>query len=43
MVEYRNDLIPLIYDRKRHCVVTVLAWEMLSAREQALVTAERPA
>ncbi len=43
VVQYRDDLIPLIYDKKRHCIVTVLAWEMLSAREQALAATERTA
>ena len=39
VVKYREGLIPLIYDKKRHCVVTVLTMEMLSAREKALVGA----
>lgn len=39
VVKYREDLIPLIYDKKRHCIVTVLTLEMLSAREKALVEA----
>ena len=39
VVKYRNDLIPLIYDKKRHCVITVLTWDMLSASEQAMIGA----
>lgn len=37
VVKQNGRLIPLIYDKKRHCVITVLTMEMLSADEQALV------
>ena len=34
--------IPLIYDKKRHCIVTVLTLEMLSRRERTEVAALCP-
>ena len=37
VVKQNGRLFPLIYDKKRHCVITVLTMEMLSAREQAEV------
>ena len=39
VVKQNGRLFPLIYDKKRHCVITVLTMEMLSAREQAAVMA----
>ena len=39
VVMWKGQLIPLIYDKKRHCVITVLTMEMLSTREQAAVIA----
>ena len=38
VVQYNGMLIPLIYDKKRHCIVTVLTMEMLSAEERATVS-----
>jgi len=37
VVKQNGRLFPLIYDKKRHCVITVLTMEMLSASEQAAV------
>ena len=39
VVKRNGCIIPLIYDKKRHCIITVLTMEMLSAREQAAVMA----
>ena len=39
VVKKNGRLFPLIYDKKRHCVITVLTMEMLSASEQAAVMA----
>jgi len=39
VVKQSGRFFPLIYDKKRHCVITVLTMEMLSAREQAQVMA----
>ena len=37
VVKQNGRLFPLIYDKKRHCVITVLTMDMLSADEQAMV------
>ena len=39
VVKRNGHLFPLIYDNKRHCIITVLTMEMLSAREQSAVMA----
>ena len=39
VVKQNGRLFPLIYDKKRHCIITVLTMEMLSASEQAEVMA----
>lgn len=39
VVERNGQLIPLIYDKKRHCIITVLTMDMLSADEQAMIAA----
>ena len=33
VLQYKNQLIPIIYDKKRHCIVTFLTMEMLSLEE----------
>ena len=44
VVKQNGRLFPLIYDKKRHCVITVLTMEMLSADERSMVAAaEYPA
>ena len=37
VINYNNNLIPVIYDKKRHCLVTVLTIDMLSAREKDII------
>ena len=37
VVKRNGHLIPLIYDKKRHCIVTVLTMDMLSPDEQVMV------
>ena len=37
VVKRNGHLIPLIYDKKRHCIVTVLTMDMLSADERVMV------
>ena len=39
VVKQNGRLFPLIYDKKRHCVITVLTMEMLSASKQEEVMA----
>ena len=34
VLQYGGRLIPVIYDKKRHCLITVLTMEMLSYREK---------
>ena len=37
VLQYAGHLIPVIYDKKRHCLITVLTMDMLSSREQKIV------
>ena len=37
VLRYKGVLVPVIYDKKRHCLITLLTMNMLSAREKALV------
>ncbi len=41
IVDFKGERIPLIYDKKRHCIVTVLTMEMLSPEEKDLIGTER--
>ena len=34
VLKYHNELYPVIYDKKRHCIITVLTIEMLSSSEK---------
>ena len=38
VIKYKDTLIPLIYHRKKHCIITVLTPDMLSEREMEIVT-----
>jgi hypothetical protein len=37
VLRYNNRLIPVIYDKKRHCIITLLSLKMLSPEEQQQV------
>ena len=37
VINYKNNLIPVIYDKKRHCLVTVLLIEGLSKEEKDII------
>ncbi len=39
VIRYKHMLIPLIYDKKLDCIITVLTMNMLSDRERAMVEA----
>ena len=41
VLQYKNQLIPVIYDKKRHCIITFLTMEMLSEQERKRVHAEQ--
>ena len=34
VIKFNNQIIPVIYDKKRHCIITVLTVDMLSKKEQ---------
>lgn len=34
VIKYQNNIYPVIYDKTRHCIITVLTYDMLSLKEK---------
>ena len=34
IIKFNNQLFPVIYDKSRHCIITVLSMDMLSEEEK---------
>lgn len=37
IIKFKNEIFPVIYDKKRHCIITVLTLNMLSNEEKDLL------
>lgn len=37
LIKYLNNVFPVIYDKTRHCIITVLTIDMLSQDEKNLI------
>lgn len=42
VIKFKNQIIPVIYDKKRHCIITCLSINMLSNEEQYLISINLP-
>lgn len=37
VLKFKNNFYPVIYDKSRHCIITVLTYDMLSNNEKKIV------
>lgn len=37
IIKFQNEIFPVIYDKSRHCIITVLTLDMLSDEEKNLL------
>lgn len=42
IIKFKNQIIPVIYDKKRHCIITCLSIDMLSNKERYQISINLP-
>lgn len=42
VLKFKNQIIPVIYDKSRHCIITCLSIDMLSNEEQDQISINLP-